>query len=79
MRGALIPKDDATCSFGLAFGFAHQQHLDPRGQAVDLLGLLGHGVGQVVGDPHQVCDPFFKGGDIHSPDMRMPIANGKRE
>lgn len=67
MRRTFVAQDDSARPFGLSLGFTHHQHFDPRGQAVDLFGLLGHGVGQVVRDAQQMRDAFFESSDIHVP------------
>lgn len=79
MWRAFIAKHHTARSFDFAFCFAHQQHFDPRCQAVDFLGLSRHGVRQVVGSAHQMRDAFFEGGGIHVPQMCRLSGDGKRQ
>lgn len=77
MGWPFIAQNHATRPFGFAFGFAHHQHFDPRGEAVNLFSLCCDSIGQVIGDAHQMGDAFFKCGVIHAPHMRIARPVGK--
>ena len=60
MGRAFVAKDDPAGAFGLAGGFAFQEHLHTARQEVDFLVLTGDDLGEVIDGASQVGDLGFE-------------------
>lgn len=59
MRWAFVRRDLPAGFRLLAFGLAAQQHVDPAHQQVDVAGLLGDNIAQVIGKAFQMRQAFL--------------------